>query len=264
MKEYSILHPLLFSFFSKSLYRDVGRNWNGIGFLYLLLVLAMVWIPEMIQFHFSYATTIDKAAPAFVSQIPSITITKGEVSTDVPTPYFIKDPQNDNVLAIIDITGEFTSLEDSEAKALLTKNQLIVKKNERETRMYDLSAVESFAIDKHTVERWLAWSKSWLALLFYPFAVLFAYVYRIVQALFYGAIGLLFAKGLNTTLGYQTSVRLAVISVTPVILLDTARSLLERTIPFWWLICFLIALGYLFFAVKANSETYATRPTWQP
>ena len=38
MKRYSIFHPLILSFFSKSLYRDVGKHWRGTGLLYLLVV----------------------------------------------------------------------------------------------------------------------------------------------------------------------------------------------------------------------------------
>ena len=49
MKRYSIFHPLVLSFFSKSLYRDVGKNWRGTGLLYLLLIIALLWIPSTDQ-----------------------------------------------------------------------------------------------------------------------------------------------------------------------------------------------------------------------
>src|SRR2546426_3324312 len=51
MRRYGILHPLLLSFFSRSLYRDVGRTWKGIGFLYLLLLLALSWVLVTIHLH---------------------------------------------------------------------------------------------------------------------------------------------------------------------------------------------------------------------
>lgn len=45
MKNYSVFHPLYLSFFSKSLYQDVAKNWKGTGLAYLLLLLALAWVP---------------------------------------------------------------------------------------------------------------------------------------------------------------------------------------------------------------------------
>src|SRR5688500_8215830 len=101
MKRYSIFHPLVLSFFSKSLYRDVGKNWRGTGLLYLLLVLALVWVPTIIKAQMGLSSWVAGDSQELTKQIPAITITKGEVSTDVTTPHFIKDPKTGNVMAII-------------------------------------------------------------------------------------------------------------------------------------------------------------------
>jgi hypothetical protein len=50
------------------------------------------------------------------------------------------------------------------------------------------------------------------------------------------------------------------VAITPVVLLDTLRSLAEMKIPLWWPICFAIAMAYLFFAIKANAEPAPTVP----
>jgi hypothetical protein len=194
MNRYSIFHPLVFSFYSKPLYQDVARNWRGTGFLYLLLLLALCWLPQMIQLHQRLADLVDQEAPALVSQLPAITIVDGELSTDVDTPYFIHDPEKGTVLAIIDLTGEHTSLENSEAKLLLTRTKAIVRNRPRETRVYDLSGVGSFSLDRETVSGWLEVAKDWLAIVLYPVALLFSYLYRIVQVLLYAAIGVLVAS----------------------------------------------------------------------
>jgi hypothetical protein len=257
MKRYSILHPLFMSFYSKSLYQDVGRRWEGLGFLYLFLLLALCWIAEMVQLHSGFTAWLDKEAPMVVRQIPSITISNGEVSTDVQTPHVIVDARGEKI-AIIDLTGATTSLEDSGAAILLTRKTLAVRNAKRgETRAYDLSGVRNFSLDRGTVEGWVALARNWLAWFLYPIAVLFSYLYRILQALLYGAIGILFAKMVNTELDYQALVRLAVVAITPVIVLDTVRSVADAQIPAWWLICFVIAMGYLFYGVKACSENKA-------
>ena len=78
MKRYSIFHPLVLSFFSKSLYQDVGRNWRGTGLLYLLLVLALVWIPTIIKGQLAMSRWVDGDSKEITKQVPAITITKGQ------------------------------------------------------------------------------------------------------------------------------------------------------------------------------------------
>src|SRR5262245_39205726 len=43
---------ILAPFLVGALYRDVGRNWRGIGFWYLVLVLTICWIPLCIFAHY--------------------------------------------------------------------------------------------------------------------------------------------------------------------------------------------------------------------
>lgn len=254
MKEYTLLHPLFMSFYAKSLFRDVGQNWKGVGFLYLLLLLALSWVPVAFVMQSGLTDFVKNEAPAMVEQMPAITISQGQVSIDRPEPYFIRDPDSDQPLCIIDTTGQHVSLDNTPAFALLTQSALIVRKSALETRTIDLSQIEQFSIDGEFINGWLEFAENWFVLLLYPILLLGSYVYRIVQVLIYGAIGLLFARGQNVSLGYAALVRLAVIAITPVVIVDTLLGLLSVQIPVWWLICLLAALGYLYFAIMANAE----------
>ncbi|HLE39868.1 MAG TPA: DUF1189 domain-containing protein [Nitrospirota bacterium] len=260
MKQYGVFHPLLLSFYSNALYRDVAKNWKGVAFSYLLLLLALTWIPVMMQFHYNLSEGISREAPGIVSQIPKITITKGEVSIDAPVPYYIIDPQSGAQLATIDTSGQTTSIDQTKAFILLTKKNLTMRQRHRaETRTYDLSEIKSFTLDRDSVMSWVQAFKKWAALFTYPFAVAGSFVYRIIQVLIYALIGMLFVSILNTTLDYAALVRLSVIAITPVVLLNTLRSLLNAHIPATWLIGFIIAMGYLFIAVKANADAEPAR-----
>jgi len=271
MRQYNYFQAFYLSFFSAPLYCDVARRWRGTGFLYLLLLLALAWIPTMAGVQATIARGIDSEAHAFVSQIPAITITNGEVSTDVETPHFIRDPDTDKAWAIIDLTGEYTSLEDTEAAVLLTRRQVLMKRMRgtiEETRGFDLSTIESFSVTRADIQGWLEAAKVWLAIVFYPFAVVFSFIYRIVQALIYALIGLLIARSLEVTLDYGTLLRLAVVAVTPVIILGTVLSVGSVRVPALWLISFAVAMGYLTFAIKANAAPIGpdqpTQPTPEP
>ena len=252
MRRYSIFHVPFLSFFSKKLYIDVGRNWKGVNFLFLLLLLTVCLIPAMIQLHRGMSNFVNNEAPAIINQIPEITITDGRVSIKEAQPYYIVDPDSNKPLAIIDTTGRIDSLKDTDALCLLTGNKVIMKKSDFENRTYDLSQVESFAINSEQITGWLQIGKKFMVAAIYPFALLGSYLYRIVQVLIYAAIGLLFASLCNTKLSYASLVRLAVVAVTPCIIVSTALGLTGTSLPgFLYLVA---ALLYLFFAVKSNAD----------
>jgi ABC-type sugar transport system permease subunit len=263
MKRYSIFHPLVLSFFSKSLYRDVGKHWRGTGLLYLLVVLALVWIPTIIKGQLDMSRWVNGDSKEITKQIPAITISKGRVSTDVTTPYFIKDPKTGSDLALIDTTGEHETLENTDAKLLLTKSKVIISKNATETQTYDLSGVQSIYVDRSHVESWLATAKRWFVPVLYPLALIFSFIFRAIQIVVYTLVGLLFARILHAKLDFKTLMRLAAIAITPVLVLNLLFEFLPRHIPRWSLIGIVIALAYLFFAVKVNAEPEDV-PLYQP
>jgi len=256
MKKYFIIHVPIMSFFSKALYRDVGLYWKGLCFAYLLLLLAICWIPTMVMMHVGFSDFIDNEAPAVIEQVPEITITDGKLSIKEPQPYYIKYPGNDNVMAIIDTTETVESLEDPNAICLVTKTKIIWRQSKVETRTFDLSQVESFVLDSDRIMRWLRTAAKYLVVIIYPFALLGSYVYRIIQALIYAAIGLLFASWCKVSLSYDALLRLAITAVTPCIIVGTILGLVGVSLPAWLYLA--AALGLLFFGVKACSETTQT------
>ena len=261
MKRYSILHPFVLSFFSKDLYADVAHNWKGAAFLYLGLLLIVCWLPNAIKIT-SGVSKLAKQAPQLLDQIPDITITNGEVSVNEPMPLSIKNPKTGETIGIIDTTGQTTSLANTGASFLLTKHSLILKDqpNSASVRIYDLSNVKEFSLTKDRMARWLSLAGTLLPVVVIPFVLIASYVYRLVQALIYAAIGLIFNSVLKAGLKYPALIRLSFIAVTPVVILDTIRDLAGIAIPFWTFICFLIAMAYLFFGVRVSRASQKTPP----
>ena len=259
MKRYSIFHPFVLSFFSKDLYSDVAHYWKGGTFLYLGLLLIVCWTPNAIRITRG-VSTFTAQAPEFLDQIPDITITNGEASVNKPMPHFIKNPKTGETIGIIDTTGQTTSLANTGASFLLTKNSLLMREQPRSAsaRVYDLSNVKEFSLTRDRMERWVDLAGTFLPVVIIPVVLVFSYVYRLVQALVYAAIGLIFNSVLKTGLNYSALIRLSLIAVTPVVILDTIRDLAGVAIPFWAFICFLIAMGYLFFGVRSGGVSQKT------
>ena len=241
------------SFYSGSLYRDIVRHWKGYCFTYLLLLLSLCLVPEMLRMHEEFSDFLATETPKFVDQMPTVTISRGVASTDVQTPHFINYPDKAGTFAIIDTTGKFTSLDNTDAIMLLTGTKLFVRKDRSETRSFDLSPVDKLIVDRKLVYEWVRLVRDWSAVVLYPFVLLFSFLLQTIQVFMSAAIGSLFAKRFKIDLDYRALVRLAAVSFTPAIVLQAAHSLLNIDFPYSSFISFLIATGYLYYAVAMNS-----------
>ncbi len=255
-RRYTIIHPLFMSFYSKNLYRDVAQNWKNYAFLYLLFLLALCSVVKTVKIHYGISDFLTEHAPAFISQFPAVTFSNGRASTDQHEPYFIKDPKSGEDIIIIDTTGQINSLNDTRAVMLLTETKLIIKKSERETQVFALSEIEDFRFDQNVIYSWLRIAQKWLAVIFFPFLVIGSFVYRLVQILILGVIGMMFAGILKTDLEFQSLISIAVMAITPVVLLDTFMGPPNVSAVSWFSLCILISSGFLFFGIKANATPH--------
>lgn len=255
MKRYSILHVPVWSVFSVRLYRDVCHQWKGTGFAYLLLLLAVCWVPLMIKMQIGLSNFVDNEAPKIVSQIPAITIANGKASTREPQTYFIKDPETGKTVVMIDTTGSITALGDAGgAIGLVTATEATFRKNAFETRMFSFQEIVDFSLDQDRITGWLTNLKRYLAIGCYPFALVFSYMTRIVQVLIYAAIGLLFARMCRSRRSYVELLRLSVVAITPSIIVKTILGVASVNIPFAGLLYFVCTLALLFFGVKVSAH----------
>lgn len=238
------------SFFSRSLYRDVALRWQGVAFGYLLLLLALCWIPGAIRIHYSFASFVDEEAPLVIEQIPEITIIDGQAFVDQPQPYTIYDPETGEALLVIDTTGTITSLEQTDARGLVTARQAIIQKNAIETRSFSFETVDHYILDQEKITHWLSIVKNWAAPVLYPLCILVSFAYRIVQALLYACIGLLMANLCKGKLSFEALLRLSVIAITPAIIIGTLFDAAAIELPWAGLCFFLLSMGFLLFGIR--------------
>jgi hypothetical protein len=100
MKRYSFIRVCLFILLEGFL-PGCWPHWRGTGLLYIFIALLLVWIPTVIRMQVGFSRFAAQEGSRFTQQIPHITIRKGQVSTDVTTPYFIKGDDG-KPLVIID------------------------------------------------------------------------------------------------------------------------------------------------------------------
>jgi hypothetical protein len=242
------------SFYSRSLYQDVAMHWKKISILYLLLLLAVCLIPLTYKTRASVSDYVLREAPKIIKQFPVVSISKGQVSVDVPMPYTIRDPESNAPLIIIDTTGQMTSLAGSEAIVLLTKTKLLFKREPKESRVLELSDIDSLVIDQSRLYDWMETFLEYFVFVLFPVALFFTFLFRMIQAVIYSIIATSFNKYFKLHFNYYPLLSLSIVSMTPAIILDTIYNYFELSIPFWWIIDLAVALGYLIFALKSNTE----------
>ncbi len=243
------------SYYSDPLYKDVARNWKGYGLAYLVLLLALCLAPEMVRLQGDISDVLASEAPGFVSQVPVISISKGQVSMDKPSPYFITYPDKSKTFAIIDTSGKYTSLGNDGTAVLLTGTKLLVRRTpDDDVNVFDLAGIDHLIIDQKQVYAWIRLIRDWSAFVLYPVTLLFTFLYQMTQVLLCAAIGTLFAKRFRTDLGYKPLIRLSAVAYTPAMILQALHALLGIGFPYGPSITFLITAGYLYHAVGVVSE----------
>ncbi len=256
MKQYNYLQAIFMSFYSRRLYRDVVTNWGASVVLYLFFILAISWFITSLSMQPKITSSFTQFANTLAPQIPEIDIKNGIVKTPENKPYVMQDLDTKEVIAIIDTSGKYANLQGSKAKILVTKNVIFYRDNEDPglIKMREIPPSLSLAINptkvKETVIHWVGWT--WLIL--FPFLLLVSFIYRLFQAVCYAVLGKIFAAVSSTSLHYVNILQLSMVTITPVIVLGTIFDLVSVRFNHQWLFYFMLAMGYLIFAIMANKQ----------
>ncbi len=256
MQQYGIFKAIVLSFFSGDLYRDVAQNWGGKAFLYLLVLLAITWIPACFVAQKGTTVAYDKFSASVVNQVPVLDIKEGKISTPENRPYVVKDEKGE-VLAVIDTSGQYKTLQDSNSKVLVTEKEVIMESKPNEIKTYTIPADTAVTLDPVKVNETIKSFLPFLWLILYPILVIFSFVYRIIQALIYGVFGKIFSAATGAYLSYGQTIQLSMVAITPVVIISTIAEVTGTIWPFEGLTFFALAMAYLFFAVYANRKPTA-------
>ncbi|HUT34494.1 MAG TPA: DUF1189 family protein [Planctomycetota bacterium] len=256
MRRYSALRAPLLAFYSKALYRDVARNWRGSGVLYPLMLLAVCCVPVVVVAQLRAFTPLAARLAPIAEQLPTITISLGEVSVEATQPYVVKDARTGKAVVILDTTGQTTSLAGTEAKFLLTKTKLFIRQGADDVAAHDASDLPFRRVDREVAAGWLWWLKGPLALLLYPVLLLLSYVYVLAQDTVCGGFGLLVVRNRRWQFDYQTVMRLTGVAATPAVVAATVALVAGLSAPLlvWVIGCFALTMAYLCFAIQATTE----------
>lgn len=256
MRQYSFSKAILMSFYSRKLYRDVAQNWGGSTVWYLLFVSVVCWAIAGLLSIPGFMIANKVFVNQFKSQIPVMEIHNGTLKTPENRPYIITDPESKKTLAIIDTSGQYNDpVEVLKDIPCLVTDKIFAYNTAAgrsdlppNVRVQNIPLIE-MVITPEKIETFI----KWYPLLMFPFLMVFMFIYRLVQAVFYALLGKIFALILRVKLSYGKIIQLVMVALTPVQILGIVAFI--KPMSHIFLIGFLIAMGYLIFALLANKKT---------
>jgi hypothetical protein len=249
-RKYSILHLPIMAFFSKRLYRDVGRNWKGANMSYLFVLLAICLIPPTLSMRKDLIRSLETTQVEIINQLPDIRIMNGRVKVDQEEPYYIKS--KGKTVAIIDTTGSMNYIDDEHVMALLTETELIVRRGQEHFNTLDLSQISSFHINKQIVARWIKTTRNSLAPLSYGIFLLLSYIFSVLFMLLAAIVGLILSAAMRSSLKFAGLMRISAAAITPSIIMIAASIAAGVTIP--GVVYAVVTLLYLLIGIIACSK----------
>lgn len=250
--KYNLISVPFLSFFSKRAYREVARNWKGVNFAYLFILLAACCIPATLSMRDEMVKSLNQGQAAIITQIPDIQIQDGRVIVDQTEPLFITRADGSPAV-IIDTTGSMNYIDDEQVIALLTESSLIFRRGAKAFNTIDLSTITDFHINQHIAGSWLQTAKGSIAPLSYGLFLMTSYVFAVMVMLLAAVVGLILSLAMHGTLNFASALRVATVAATPSIIFITISAALGFTMS--PAIHLAITLIYLVIGVSACSKT---------
>ena len=255
-KRYRIWHLPVLSFYSKPFYRDVAARWKGTNLGYLCLLLAICLVPAVLSASRHTIKAIDRNSDVYLMQVPPMQLTDGFLTVNAPQPYSII--KGNRTVLLIDTTGSIHAPEEVDALGLLTQTQLHIRQPKQPTAVYDLKDFDNLTLNQEIAENIIIRMKHLVTPTYYVAIYLVSLVLFTIVALLLGGIARLIATRQKKSLNYKAGVRIAVVALTPALIVggllasagQGVPSLLYITAPLY----ILMILAYLYTAAGSARQ----------
>ncbi len=247
------MRTLYLAFYSRDAYIRAAREWKGIGFGYLFMLILLSTVCIGIWVHTWTNVAIAQVEKLILPQLPTMTFKDGHLTIDKELPYVIT--VNNTNLIRFDRTSAQPA--DPAEYAPLIVGETGVAHYEPGTRRFKewiFKKIWSAVIDPLGIAKHIKFLKTWLGVI--VALVLLPIHFGVVacQTLLLGAIGRIFTSTMSFILSYSKLVRISVVAVTPGVVLGTFLIVANQFFPLWFGIYGIMAVIYLFYGVYSNKH----------
>lgn len=252
---YSMFQALYLSLYSRKFYIDLIQRWQSFGFLYLLMICAIVSIPIAIYEGYKIETYYQHVVTPTLNKLPEIDIKQGQVQFDKPMPYIISDKENIPRI-IIDTSGKYKNLEQKNLELvflLVTNNSLFLKLNKMPAQQQTFPEDMTGKMTGEAIDIALTKVKKALYFTLYPSLISSIFMAELIILLIFASLAGVFTRiVLKFDLTFKQAIRLSFVIATPQLLAFIITYLLEWQSVYLGLLLFSVLFGYYVFAVMAN------------
>ena len=260
MKRKNLVLAIGTSLYSGKFYREVAASWRGRAFVYVLLLLVICSLFTTTKLMTGFVGWFNDFSSVVVPQIPVVTFKQGVATTKAQKPYYIK---YDQAFMVVDTGNQIKDFQSNPDLVLILKSDRVsIKKNSGEIRTYYFRKNMTGAVGPQVIQKLIYKYKIIFFIVasigIYLFMVGFAYAGYLLFALFAALLSMIYSAAMKRRLDYGALLSLALIVLTPIILLRTIIFLTGIGIRLGFIPALVIVLVYLFFAVKANPKKEST------
>lgn len=253
--------------FNKSFYEHISRTSLKKGFLYLFFLSITMSLLVVLMINFVLFPQADKFVDWVKKEMPILTLDAQQgLSMNQDSPYTMIHPEMGPV-ATFDLTKEEVTQEAMGDVSLFVTKKNIYVRQPNQLRVYPLNDLnqkvekqEPVQIHPNLIDRFYSTSKPIiLAVSFFAVLVTF-FVWKILVALFFSLIGILFNSMRIEKLSYPAVLNVTVFALTPSILFQMVRLFIPTlaAIPFISVLDIGMTSAYLYFAIKMSEGASAS------
>ncbi len=239
----NFLKTILDSIYSPKFYSDVTKKSfkSSFGYFFLLILLLTAFhlitliSPLLIEAPVQLQGFVQDTINCFPKDL-EVKITNGQVNINAEEPYFISACKGGAYLAVIDTKTPFFSdkFDQYKVAAWVTKDSVIYKKDNVESRTYSLAKIKDFKLNKEVLNSYQKMLEPYLKfigpilLLLSFIGIYLAYSFRLLQLLLLASLIWLLGKIFKHTFSFGQSYKISLYAVTLGLIVDLVVSLTSR------------------------------------
>lgn len=214
---------------------------TGLGyFLILILLLTAVHLITLINpLLVTFPKEVNNIAYELTGCFPQdleVKVTNGQVSINKEQPYFISTCTGGGYLAVIDTKTDYSpqKFESYRVGAWVTKNSIVYKRNDLETRTYSLEGIKDFKLNKTEINSFQNKLEPYLKFVG-PIVFIAAfvgiyllYIFRLFHLLIIALLIWLLGKIFKHQLNFGSSYKVGLYAITLGLIVDLVVNLTSR------------------------------------
>ncbi len=242
------------SFTNFEMYSEIAFQKKGQTLKYFFILFTILFIFGSLRVAYDFNVRISTMIETARDKVPEFSFANGVLKVEGQQPVILEG--ENNTVVIIDTTGKTNeSVLGKYSEGVFISSQMVVTKQNFETRIIKFNNFKNFNLDKEKLIRLIPAFK-WIII---PVAIvlyIFSTVWALITSVLLAAVGSFMVKSQNKDkVDFSKLWNIAVYSLTLPWILDAAKNLVYPDLPFFFIIKWAVAIIVLSKALEAVNKS---------